>query len=331
MSKKKKHEVVDKKEFNKSKKFFYIFLSILSVIMIVMAIVSFIHGEPKYVISNGIVLVFALVAILLVFDSIESLNVGNVLSLRTKVKEKEKEVDKLNAENAQLRNQFISVMNTTLNKQSVYVGYPKDYVVTEADKKDSDEEETLQTDNNPPTTTNTNTTEEQLHNHYSQRAWLSRIEEHLIKHFQKENNIAEINLRKDIKIANIGVASDPIIDKDIIYDAYVKRPIDEIFIEVTPGLMPSSFFEFKLYFMVSRVFYYSQSNKVKAKMMLLLPKFTESYISNHPEDFRHYPPNRLAQRLKEIYAPAIQNDLLEIIEIELSDDEMKLIENEITK
>ena len=330
MRKKEKREVEDKKESNKGKKFFYIFLSILSVVMIVMAIVSFIHGEPKYAISNGIIFVFVLRAILLVFDSIESLNVGNVLSLKTKVKEKEKEVDKLNAENTQLRNQFISVMNTTL-KQNVYVGYPKDYVVTEADKKEDseEEEETIQAD--PQMTTDTNTTDGQLRNHYNRRAWLSRIEEHLIKRFQEENNIAEINLRKDIKIANIGVASDPIIDKDIIYDAYVKRPIDEIFVEVTPGLMPSSSFEFKLYFMVSRVFYYSQSNKVKAKMMLLLPKFTESYISNHPEDFRHYPPNRLAQRLKGIYAPAIQNDLLEIIEIELSDDEMKLIENEIMK
>ena len=39
-----------------------------------------------------------------------------------------------------------------------------------------------------------------------------------------------------IKIANIGIASDPIIDKDIIYDAYVRRPMDEIFIEVSSGI-----------------------------------------------------------------------------------------------
>ena len=81
--------------------------------------------------------------------------------------------------------------------------------------------------------------------------------------------------------------------------------------------------------MISRVFYYSQSNKVKAKMILLLPKFTETYISNHSEHFRHYLPNRFSQRLKDMYAPAIQNDLLEIVEIEITDDEMKQIENEI--
>ena len=103
--------------------------------MIVMAIVSFIHSEPKYATSNGIIFVFTLIAVLLACDSIESLNVGTVLSFKTKVKEKEKEVDKLNAGNAQLRNQFISVINTTL-KQNVYVGYPKDYAVTEADKKE---------------------------------------------------------------------------------------------------------------------------------------------------------------------------------------------------
>ena len=264
-----------------------------------------------------------MIAILLVFDSIDSLNIGNVLTLKTKVKEKEKEVDKLNAENVQLRNQIISVMNTTLNKQSVYVGYPKDYVVTEAHKPETEEEET---DSQP---SNTNITEEQTRNHYNRRLLISGIEKLLLNRFQQDNNIGEINLRKDIKIANIGVASDPIIDKEIVYDAYVRRPMDEIFIEISPGLIPSLTFDFKLYFMISRVFYYSQSNKVKAKMILLLPKFTETYISNHSEHFRHYLPNRFSQRLKDMYAPAIQNDLLEIVEIEITDDEMKQIENEI--
>ena len=116
MSKKENEKPINKKESTTSKKFFYISISILSTIMIIMATVSFIYGEPKYIISNGIIFVFALIAILLVFDSIDSLNVGNVLSLKTKVKDKEKEIDKLNTENIQLRNQIISVMNTTFNK-----------------------------------------------------------------------------------------------------------------------------------------------------------------------------------------------------------------------
>lgn len=322
MSKKEKYENVDKKESNKNKKVFNIFVSILSTIMIIMAIVSFVYGEPKYVISNGIILFFGLIAILLVFDSIDSLNIGNMLSLKTKVKEKEKEIDKLNTENVQLRNQIISVMNTTLNKQNVYVGYPKDYVVTEADKTDKEEEENCQQESN------TNIAEEQPRNHYNYRLLKSGIDNLLLNRFQRENNISEINLRKDIKIANIGIASDPIIDRDIIYDAYVRRPMDEIFIEVSSGLSFSPIFDFRLYFMISRVIYYSQSNKVKAKMMLLVPKFSETYINNHSEQFRHNLPNRLSQKLREIYAPAIQNDLLEIVEIEITDEEMKQIESE---
>lgn len=155
----------------------------------------------------------------------------------------------------------------------------------------------------------------------------SGIDKFLLNRFQQDNNIGEVNLRKDIKIANIGVASDPIIDRDIIYDAYVRRPMDEIFIEISSGFSLSPIFDFKLYFMISRVLYYSQSNKVKAKMMLLIPKFSEAYINNHLDQFRHNQANRLSQRLREMYAPAIQNDLLEIVEIEITDDEIKQIEN----
>lgn len=321
MSKKENEKPINKKESTTSKKFFYIFISILSTVMIIMATVSFIYGEPKYIISNGIIFVFALIAILLVFDSIDSLNVVNVLSLKTKVKDKEKEIDKLNTENIQLRNQIISVMNTTFNKQNVYVGYPKDFVVKEADKTDAEEEENYSQSSNP------NTAEEQHRSRYNYRLLNSEIDKFLLNRFQQDNNIGEVNLHKDIKIANIGVASDPIIDKDIIYDAYVRRPMDEIFIEISSGLSLSPIFDFKLYFMISRVLYYSQSNKVKAKMMLLIPKFSETYINDHLDQFRHNRANRLTQRLREMYAPAIQNDLFEIVEIEITDDEMKQIEN----
>lgn len=329
MSKKEKREVENKQESNKGKKFFYIFLSILSVVMIAMAIVSFIHGEPKYAISNGIIFVFALIAILLVFDSIESLNVGNVLSLKTKVKEKEKEVDKLNAENTQLRNQFISVMTTTMNKQNVYVGYSKDYIVEKAEKKDSEEEETptRETEHTAPSAS---VSDGRTYSYQKRRAIHNRLEELLFSRFKNENAIAEANIRRDVKITNIGVSSDPIIEKDVIYDAYVKRPMDELFIEISANMSSRILFDFRLYFMISRVFYYSQANKVKAKMILVLPKFSDAYIQKNTELMRAYDLNRAVPKIKEIYEPAIQNDLLEIVEIDISDDEIKQIEDEAT-
>ena len=45
---------------------------------------------------------------------------------------------------------------------------------------------------------------------------------------------------------------------------------------------------------------------------------------------RAYDLNRAVPKIKEIYEPAIQNDLLEIVEIDISDDEIKQIEDEAT-
>ena len=330
MRKKEKHTDVESKSHNKSKKAFYIFLTILSAIMIAMAIVSFLLGEPQYAISKGIIFVFATIAILLVFDSIESLSVGNILSLKTKVKEKEKEVDKLSAENAQLRNQFISVMATTFNKQSVYVGYPKDYVVEKADKKESDEEETTPLENERAVSNNTST-ESQTRSHTNRRSIMPLLENLLLDRFKENNSVADINLRKEVKITNIGISSDPIIERDIIYDAYIKRPMDEIFIEISNGMMSGSMLDFRLYFMISRVYYYSQANKVKAKLILILPQFTEEYISKHPEEMRYYSPARYVQRLKDTFKPAIQNELFEIVGIKITDEDMQRLEAEAQK
>ena len=320
----------DKKEKNidqkaKQGKKLTLFLTIiLFIIMIGMAIISFVYGKHKYIISKGVILIFVIVAILLVFDSIDSLNIGNLLSLKTKVKEKDKEIDKLNNENNQLRSQIITIMNTNLNSQNIYFGNPKDYVIEAADKSQTevDEEKELM-----PSTTNVK--DEQLVNSHKRRLLISKIEKLLLYRFQKSNSIGEINLLQDIKITNIGVASDPIIDRDIVYDAYMKRSLDEIFIEVFSGSYSSLLFDYKLYFMISRVLYYSQSNKVKAKMILIIPRYSEKFINDYYYPGRYSQHNKFSERLKEIYAPAIKNDLLEIVEINITDDDIEQLENEL--
>ena len=315
----------------KNKKIFYIFLSVMSVVMIAMAIVSFLGSEPRYTISNGIIFVFVAIAILLVFDSIESLSIGNVLSLKTKVKEKEKEVDKLNAENVQLRNQFISVMTTTFRNNSsnqVYVGFPADYRVQNADGQDADEEEISATENEQQRSAD-NDAGERNFNYTDRRMINSNLKELLIRRFKEENNIADIDLRREVKIANVGNISDPITEKDIVYDAYIRRPMDEIFIEISISTIPSLTFDYRLYFMISRIYYYSQVNKVKSKMILVFPKYTDSYVEKNPGRFRSSSSDDFVKRLHEMYAPAIQNELLEIVEINVTDEEMADIESKV--
>lgn len=102
--------------------------------------------------------------------------------------------------------------------------------------------------------------------------------------------------------------------------------MDGTFVEITPNMTLSSMFEYRLYFMISRVYYYSQANKVKSKLILVMPKFTDEYIQNHFDEMRCHYSMRTVQRYKDIFRPAIQNDLFEIIGILITEDDIRHIE-----
>lgn len=311
---------------DKKKIALYIFIGLLSLIMLSMAVVSFLCGEPPYKISTSIIYIFVIIAVLLVFDSVENLSIGNVFTLKNKVKEKEKEITKLNEENLQLRNQFISVMKNTFNSNAssqIYIGDSSGFIVQKAENEDKEKdneltEEIIESTDSPITHKSTN----QINRIKFRRL----IEENLLNRFIKENDISEYIIQKEIKITSLVSGTDPIIEKDMVFDAYLKRPIDELFIEVSTINNPHSIMDFRLYFMISRVYHYSRANKVKAKTILIVPKYTQEYIDSCPEWLRFSNPSRLVERLKDMYMPAIKNDLLEVVEVDLSTDDMRSIE-----
>lgn len=121
----------------KQKKAVYICIAVLSVIMVGMAVVSFLCSDTPYQISESMIYIFAIIAAMLVFDAVESLSIGNVLSLKKQVKEKEEEVSKLNEENQQLKNQLIFMMNSTFhnrNSNQIFVGTAANVTEPSAEK-----------------------------------------------------------------------------------------------------------------------------------------------------------------------------------------------------
>ncbi len=313
---------------NKKKKWIYIFIAALSIIMIGMAVTSFFCSKPPFLITTNIIIIFVIIAILLVFDSIESLSIGDVFTLKKKVKEKEVEISKLNEENAQLRNQFISVMTTTFNNKmsnQIYFGdYDKGLEV-----KSAAEEEVEKEKENESAAINDETikSEQSTRNtRFSRVKFLRGFEQFLIEKFACENDIDINHMRKDIKITGALAKADPLIDKEMVYDAYLRRPIDEIFIETALITSYHMLMDYKIYFMISRVYHYSKANQVKAKLVLVVPKYSKEYIESKPQWLRSENPSELIIRLKELYSPAIENGWLEIVEIDVSQKEMQALE-----
>lgn len=310
------------------KKLLYITISILFLVMLAMVGISFVFGNPKYTITDTYLYIFVIMAVLLVFDSVENLSVANVFSLNKKVKDKEKEISKLNTENQQLRNQFLSVMNTTFNSKNsnqFFVGVnPSDYVVEKAEENDIKDEAEFNGDSYKSS--------EEQNNPHTKRINRIRfnklLSEKLLERFFAQNNINEDSVLKEIKIKSLGKYADPIVERDMVYDAYIKRPLDEIFIEVLPSGSMAVSADFRLYFMISRVYHYSQANQTKAKMVLIVPKYSDENNSTKVERYRYSNSQRMNNRLAEIYAPAIKNDLLDIIEISFSNEELADMEKQ---
>lgn len=296
--------------------------------MLAMAITSFFCAEPNFSITTNIIAIFVIVAILLVFDTVESLSISNVLTLKKKVKEKETEVSRLNNENIQLRNQFIS-MSSTLNNQTlnqINLGdYGKGLEVKSASEDEIKQEKAVNA-----IVDGSSKGQTVVHNaRFNGARFASEFEKLLIDKFAAKNNLDVTNLRKDIKITGVISKTDPIIDKDIMYDAYLRRSVDEVFIEISLVSNYHMMMDYRLYFMISRVYHYSKANQVKAKLVLVVPRIPKDYIESKPEWILRNNPSQVVSRLKKLYSPAIENDLLEIEEIDVSKEEMQNIINSV--
>lgn len=307
----------------------------LSVVMIGLAIFSFINGTPKYTISNGIVYLFGLVILLLISDSIETFSIGSIFTLKKKVKEKEAEVTKLESENHDLRMQIVSVVSTVStslsNKNSNFNLFDLHGLVSqlvsveqatadEVKRKEDAEQEAIREDK----THNT----QQISRNQRQR-FQSEFAELSLQKFLCQSGISNKDIHREIRFSEHFIDADPVIDRNVIFDAYIKRPFDEVFIEITNNLANIQM-DYRFYYMISKIYHYSNAINTSAKMLIIvyrLPQsFQEKLFGSTP--FSRNPEGNI-RRVKTVFAPAIKNGLLEIIEINISEKECAAIENSV--
>src|SRR5699024_5128019 len=116
------------------------------------------------------------------------------------------------------------------------------------------------------------------------------------------------------------IGTDPIMEKNIIFDAYVKTMESEVFIEVKVNY-DVYIWIYNLYYLISKVYHYVKANNVNAKLILVLPNLPDSYSNSKSETG--------LQRLYNTFAPAIKNGLLEIKVFDVNEEELEIIRNQI--
>lgn len=105
--------------------------------------------------------------------------------------------------------------------------------------------------------------------------------------------------------------------------------IDELFIETTNNLA-SIQMDYRLYYMISKIYHYSKALNTSAKMLLITYKLPQNYqekLFGSPQFSRHS--EGTIKHMKTAFSPAIKNGLLEIIEINITEEECSSIENSV--
>lgn len=306
-------------------------ISIIFFIMLLFSITSFFAGSSRLTISNGIIYILGLMIFLIISDSIETFSIGNLITLKKEVENKKEEVKKLTSENSELRTQIVSIMSASItnqNRNQVFFGIGETWLknarVEQTTSDDTNDDEQIEIETTEDDTSNSNHSSTHM-TAYSRRRFLGKIEENIINKFIVKNEIEPSSVQQSVKISEHFTYSDPIMESKLIFDAYIKRPLDELFIEAIMGT-PHINLIYRLYYMISAIIQYAQINNKAARLVLLVPIFPNEWMS------KITPPRnqmRDIERLENTFQPAIKNGFLEIKRIEFSEDECKEIEHSI--
>lgn len=283
--------------------FVRILISAFCLLLVGMVLYRYLCVEPRGDITGGIVTLLCLLLVLVLSESFDSFSVGKLISISREVKKKEKEVEKLEKQNAHLLSQVISISNTQSQNQShtnVYGDYHATPTVQKASATDVEEKQSSDAANaatqseTPRATTN----------------W-RKAEEIALGKYLQQRSLHPSNAIIEAKLVSQFQGIDPISSMQPVFDAYIKETDHETFVEMRPSTYTPMMFRDRLYVMLSKINHYRTARRVEAHLDLVLMKVPG-------EEART--PNSFA-RLLESFEPAIASGLLKINEIEFTAEE----------
>ena len=322
----------------------------LSLMIIIIVIVAFLKGNPPYKITKELCWLIVLGIILLISDTLEILEIGNIISLRREISQRKQENQILSEDNKELRTQLISIINASINNNSQNQKTDIHMHVQPAssdEKRDNEQLENLHLDNQPencgaePSFADVDVSGGKAHTIDSEEAKKAtaeaekrEIERHIRSRFRTvsmdyalnkylEKFVAPGNVvQRDVKFSNNNSNSSSIIDRKVIFDAYIKRPLDELFVEV---IVPASLYHLvdTIYYLISEIDRYQKINGVAAKLVLIIADYPDDFKREKLEIMNTYinDSRRAEKMLRNRFGPAIKNGILEIVRIELHNSE----------
>ena len=308
---------------------------LLFVIMATIVLVSFFVGDPKFSISAGIICVLGLMVFVIFSDSIEDFSIANIVTLKKEVKDKKEQVSKLSSENSELRTQLTSIVSASIHNQNLnnvvlgigdsFLKYAQVEQATreEVNKSSADEHSAQEHDE-----TSTEDMQKIRKASFLRSRFYAKADQKMLDKFAFINELPPENMQHNVRFAKYLDANDEIMEYRAIFDGYIKRPFEEIFIECSHGIVSIHTY-YRFYYMISLILQYARSNKKSAKLVLLVPNIPNEILSQYFNFGHTYSQEKELERLRDNFQPAIQNGFLELVTIDFTEEECISIINSI--
>jgi hypothetical protein len=295
---------------------------LLTVFLGAMVTTSFLCSTKQYQVTAGILSVLGMMIILILSEVFNSFSLGKILTLSKEVQKTREEKDEVKNENAELRQSLVHIathvqsqVNTTIQAQGA--DFLRLLGVVKADE--DEEDEAADKAGQPPEAPAGH--DERASRSISRHRVLAEVESLVLKKYSEKHNFSETDIVRQIRFTDAFEHIDPICNRPVTFDGYVKSPTKERFLEVkTRRAAMGSMLWDRLYVMLSKVLLYRQAKKTDAELIVLLADLPEE------EDDRNA---RSWDRFMDLYQPAIVSGLLRVETIAVTSAEYTAIEKDI--
>lgn len=313
---------------------------------IFIAVLVLLSSRPcqRFTLTGESVILVVLLVILALSEVFNRFQLGSLLTLEREKKASEDRLREVSEENQQLRAQLTTIVSSSVaNHNTAIFGMPTreqllSLIGTEpAEPDEVDEKERAELASNAPAPETPEPAAAPASEARSRgpseamlrRRLLPRIEALCLDRYSEMLQVPKYSIARATKFSDVFVNIDPIMEQNIIFDAYCRSPLGEQFIEIFIASRAGSLDMYRLYHMLSKVYYYRNATQQQARLVLLAVQLPESYSPGYAAAS----PSEIAARrlatLQKTFAPAIRNQLLEIVPIEITDDDVSRIRKEI--
>lgn len=309
------------------------FVRVLVILLILfiasIIVISYFFSINKFIITGQIICLICILVVLALAEIFDNFSIGNIIMLNRQYKNKEKELERSEKENRELRLQLTNVFsNINANHNTNIFGSSSESLsrllsVEKAEPEEIEKKIEEEVKEHTPEKHDENEVQTKM-DFISRRRVFQGIENLLLARYFEKNNIKQEQICTQIKFSEGFVDTDPIMERNVIFDAYYKEPWDEeVFVEMCMSNSLPMLDRF--YLLLSKVYHYRTVKKLQAKLVLIIPAISEKNVVDL--SLRGLGANK--ERLFKYFAPAIKNNLLKIEELEVSDADIEKIKKEI--